>query len=35
MGYSHSEALEIIDKFRPNHLWKKSKNKWIRKQEIF
>ena len=35
MGYSQSEALEIIDKFRPKHLWKKSKNKWIRKQEIF
>ena len=35
MGYSFKEAIEIIDKFRPDHLWKKNKNKWIRKQEIF
>ena len=35
MGYSTKEALEIIDKFRPNHLWEKKKTKWIRKQEIF
>ena len=31
MGYSYKEAIEIIDKFRPNHLWKKINNKWKRK----
>lgn len=35
MGYTHDEAMKIIDKFRPEHLWKKKNNKWIRKQEIF
>ena len=35
MGYSYEEANKIIDKFRPNHLWEKKKNKWIRKQDIF
>ena len=35
MGYSHEEAIKIIDKFRPEHLWEKKNNKWIRKQEIF
>ena len=35
MGYSYEEANNIIDKFRPDHLWEKKKNKWIRKQEIF
>ena len=35
MGISHEKALKIIDKFRPNHLWKKVKNKWVRKQEDY
>ena len=35
MGYSYNEANEIIDKFRPSHLWEKKSNKWKRKQQIF
>ena len=35
MGYSYKEAIEIIDKFRPSHLWEKKNNKWKRKQEIY
>ena len=35
MGFTYKEAYEIIDKFRPSHLWEKKKNKWKRKQEIF
>jgi len=34
MGYSYKEAIEIIDKFRPSHLWEKKKSKWKRKQDI-
>ena len=35
MGYSFKEAIEIIDKFRPKHLWKKKSNKWQRIQDIY
>jgi len=34
MNISKSRAIEIIDSFRPNHLWKKNKNKWYRLQEL-
>jgi N-acetyl sugar amidotransferase len=34
MGLSKKEAHKIIDSFRPNHLWKKKNNEWIRLQEL-
>lgn len=34
MGITEKEAHQIIDNFRPKHLWLKKNMKWIRKQEI-
>jgi len=34
MGLSNKAAWKIIDKFRPKHLWKKKKSRWVRKQEL-
>ena len=34
MGFTYDEAFEIIDKFRPPHLWERVKNKWHRLQEL-
>lgn len=34
MNLEIKEAENIIDKFRPSHLWEKRKNKWFRLQEL-
>jgi hypothetical protein len=34
MNLDEAEANSIIDKFRPHHLWKKTKKGWKRLQEL-
>ena len=34
MQIDEDYASRVIDSFRPNHLWKKENNQWLRLQEL-
>ena len=35
MGITKDEFYETIEKFRPNHIWKKENNQWILRKAVW